>query len=455
MNNKFFFKAFHKFKMAKRTQPKETSPNNDSIYPNQILHKTKRTLLKETFVEFSKRTSVNAYGKIFVYENAFVQITWLLILLASLSLTAYVVASNLLTYLMSTVSQTEIVNETPTEFPAVTFCDNNPFTTKEFPDTDFADPRNEDFEGVKSCIQLGLRLASSPLYDDEYRKKLGLNIERINSINKPFLPDYESCSFNGIDCSNDLHWYWDYDYGNCYQFNVGFNLSKHSIELKKSNRAGSSSGLQVNVVPLTNSQLITSLYPSGMVVFVHNASMRPLKSSGIFIETGKKTFISVRRTFINNVGSAYTQCQDLTTYSSRLYDFIKKSKKYTTYRQQDCFNLCIQELIMSKCNCSYSGFDVPNLKNVSIQPCLTLADYKCYSSKFYEFDPNECAAKSCPLECQSIVYDLSVSSLLDPSFENYQLTSGYEDFCWFYYWQCPMANIFVIHVIAISNALSN
>ena len=30
-----------------------------------------------------------------------------------------------------------------------------------------------------------------------------------------------------------------------------------------------------------------------------------------------------------------------------------------------------------------------------------------------------------------------MSSLVDPSFENYQLTSGYEDFCCFYYWLCP------------------
>jgi hypothetical protein len=59
------------------------------------------------------------------------------------------------------------------------------------------------------------------------------------------------------------------------------------------------------------------------------------------------------------------------------------------------------------------------------------------NSNLYEFDPNECAATSCPLECQSIDYDLRVSSLVSPSLVNYQLTSDYDDFCCFYHWPCP------------------
>jgi hypothetical protein len=180
--------------------------------------------------------------------NYKVQAIWLLILLGSTGATFYFISKSVIDYLKyEVVSQTNVVSENPTDFPTVTFCDNNPFTTKEYPDTDFADPRNEDFEGVKSWIQLGLMLASSPLYDDEYRKKLGLNIDRINSINKPFLPDYESCSFNGIDCSNDLHWYWDYDYGNCYQFNVGLNQSNRKIEKRKAFGKGPSFGLLINI----------------------------------------------------------------------------------------------------------------------------------------------------------------------------------------------------------------
>ena len=124
----------------------------------------------------------------------------------------------------------------------------------------------------------------------------------------------------------------------------------------------------------------------------------------------------MRRTFISNVNSPYTSCQDLTLYSSEFYNFIINSKKYSKYLQTDCFNLCIQESIISECNCSYSGFDNPfNNSTTVVRPCLTLFDFDCYNNILNGFDPRECAANSCPLECESIEYDLSVSSLVDPS----------------------------------------
>ena len=39
---------------------------------------------------------------------------------------------------------------------------------------------------------------------------------------------------------------------------------------------------------------------SGFVVFVHNASLRPLKSEGVYVARGAETFISVKKTFLKN-----------------------------------------------------------------------------------------------------------------------------------------------------------
>ena len=92
--------------------------------------KRKFDILKETFVEFCQRTDTNAIGKIFEYENFFVKCIWLIVLLGSLSLTGWVMSWSVLAYLQyDVVSQIGVVYETSTEFPAVTFCDSNPFTT--------------------------------------------------------------------------------------------------------------------------------------------------------------------------------------------------------------------------------------------------------------------------------------------------------------------------------------
>ena len=56
-------------------------------------------------------------------------------------------------------------------------------------------------------------------------------------------------------------------------------------------------------------------------------------------------------------------------------------------------------------------------------PCLSYKDYTCYTNVFFEFDPNECASNSCPLECEYIEYDLTVSSLSYPSYGFYEKKS--------------------------------
>jgi len=71
--------------------------------------------------------------------------------------------------------------------------------------------------------------AADPSYGDENRKQLGLNI---NQITNGWI---QYCIYNNTNCGDDLHWYWSYDYGNCFQFNVGLNYTNDFIERKQSN----------------------------------------------------------------------------------------------------------------------------------------------------------------------------------------------------------------------------
>ena len=370
--------------------------------------KRKINILEETFVQFFQRTDINAIGKIFEYENFFVKFIWLIVLLGSLSLTAWVMSWSVVAYLKyGVVSQIGVLYETPTEFPAVTFCDNNPFTTN------VSLPVFSQNGGLRKNIINGRMFASNPSYGDDNRKQLGLNFSQINN-------QFSYCSYNNIDCKNDLHWYWSYDYGNCFQFNVGLNISNQNIDMQQSYIPDPDYGLQISLFPMVYENIHTTYSAEGIVVFVHNASLRPRKSDGIFIKLGEQSLISVKRNFVINANSPYTDCQDLTAYSSHLYNFIINSKQYSKYRQQDCFNLCIQQSIIEQCNCSFSGFDS---LNSTVGPCLSYIDYKCYTNVFFEFDPNECASNSCPLECEYIDYDLTVSSLSYPPYGFYEKKS--------------------------------
>ena len=88
--------------------------------------------LKETCVLWSKRTDVNCYNKIFEYENFCVKTFWLFMFLASLGVTAWIISWTVLAYLQyNVVSQIDVVDVRPTQFPAVTLCDYNPYTTQQ------------------------------------------------------------------------------------------------------------------------------------------------------------------------------------------------------------------------------------------------------------------------------------------------------------------------------------
>ena len=159
---------------------------------------------------------------------------------------------------------------------------------------------------------------------------------------------------------------------------------------------------------LFNQNSLTIRKEKGVVVYVHNSSFSPTKE--IFIKPGEKTFIRVERTFIQKQPQPYSNCIDLSSYSSELYDLIIRQGQ--VYRQQDCFDLCFQKISINNCECYDPGFS--NL-NTSIRPCHNLTDIDCLNRQFYTFNLDECQTKYCPLECDTIKYDLTLSSLVSSS----------------------------------------
>ena len=89
--------------------------------------------LKEIILAWSQSVDINCYTKMMAYRSNYkVQLIWLLILLGSTGATFYFISKSIIDFLnYDVVSQTTVINEVPTQFPAVTFCDNNPFSTEE------------------------------------------------------------------------------------------------------------------------------------------------------------------------------------------------------------------------------------------------------------------------------------------------------------------------------------
>jgi hypothetical protein len=135
----------------------------------------------------------------------------------------------------------------------------------------------------------------------------------------------------------------------------------------------------------------------------------------VFIRPGESTVISIRKKLIKKYPYPYSECIDLTSFKSDLYDYMMQLNQ--TYRQEECFNLCIQQTVIDKCKC----YDL-NYQNLStsLRPCLTLDDFDCLEDQWQKFDVDKCIESSCPLECNSVEYKLSLSTLEFPSVNFYK-----------------------------------
>ena len=120
--------------------------------------------------------------------NLIVQFIWLLVLLGSTGATFYLITNSIIDYLKyDVITQITRVNEIPAPFPAITFCDNNPFSSK------IAESFMEDSTLLKDIfnstesLKLTNHLASSKTFGDEKRMYLGNFLDQVG------------CSFRGLD----------------------------------------------------------------------------------------------------------------------------------------------------------------------------------------------------------------------------------------------------------------
>ena len=365
------------------------------------------------FVEWSLLTKFDCYSKIFEYPKWPSKLVWTLVFLTFTSFTMWLVIKNITDfYEYEVISKIEIISERPSIFPAVTICNNDPFTsefaqsfiqniTKNTYGTDIDNMTFiETYVNSKVVNRLAKMYASSPLFTDQQRKSL---------IASSF--GYQ-CYFGGESCPlNSQTWTYDYNYGNCYQFNTGYNQTT----LLKTYTEGVDNGLSLLIGPLINKNKYLTSLASGMVVFIHNQTSAPSSNDFISVETGKQSNIAIKRTFTYNQASPYSECVDLASYHSDLYDVMITRTNYA-YRQLDCFGFCFQREVTTRCDCFFT--ELPMIAQSS--PCLNVTQIECMDIVGSEFSYDDCTAE-CPLECDSVRYEYSLSSLVSPNQKMYNV----------------------------------
>lgn len=241
-------------------------------------------------------------------------------------------------------------------------------------------------------------LAMSHEIDDETRKNFGFNLETS-------IVDY----YFGIENKdiNELSWYFNFNNGNCFKVNSGKDYNGKPLPIKSASLSGPDTGFSVIYFSGISEDNKFSYFGNyGARIFIHNSTSDPLPNDGIELEPGKASNIILNKVINKRYPYPYSDCQDIKSFSSDLFDYFISSKK--RYSQADCFNLCIQKEINNECKCTYYGY--PKFRNFSV--CLTQEQYNCYRNVVIRISTSlqTVCSDECPLECDTISYEYTVSS---------------------------------------------
>ena len=327
--------------------------------------------------EKSKELALNstAYGipNIFRSENSFNKIFWIFFTIVSTAASSYYISADIsgfLDYEVVTVFRKNY--EQPVEFPTVTFCSYllNYFDRKNL---------------TQLIIQTDIN------YDLSMNFSLNDHFEQFQSTH----------------------------YGKCFRFNSGKNLDGISIPIKNSTLGGYDDAFHLKM-----------LAPNGLIIWIHNKSTRPKVENynkhsdiPIFISTKMRNFLVIDKIIESKLGEPYNQClqnvfTDFDGNKTILDYFNSMNEQYT---QVKCFELCfdLDYIETNPCNCTNASLD--NVWN----NCWLIDEKKVLNSctfknraEFHKKNLKEKCSKYCPLECDSISFEVTPNIFTGSNVDN-------------------------------------
>jgi len=277
----------------------------------------------------------------------------------------------------------------------------DPWGDDEVDDPDFLDP--EFFASEKVSFLLAKQ-------DKNYLSSLGHQFEDM----------VLSCTYRGIPCSNftDKFWskFWHYKYGNCYVFNVGLTSSGSKSSILKSNKAGPSHGLNLEI-NIEQDQYLEHFTPeAGIKLDISSQGYMPFPlERGLSLPVGFASTIGLRKMNLKREDPFNNhRCHENTAPDkSNLYTKIFN----VNYSSTACKESCLAKQQFSKCGCMEYRFPVDkepvcNITDKTVISCLNKLQ------KMYRNNELNCSS-SCPPPCRQEEFKVRTSYAVWPS-ENYE-----------------------------------
>ena len=396
------------------------------------MDKTKKEKIFKLLHETLSTTTFHGLPNLARATNRLQFFYWLSFTLISTCLCIFLVVCEINNFFdYDVVTKIRSYQENKVLFPRVVLCTQNMFETKYAREfllniTRLNNLTNVFDENVMSefnssektrliniLISKAKTVVNRPDFPDDIRRKFGYSIE----------DTLFECDFNAKPCNltRDFSWHFNPNYGNCFT---------HKAEEIKF-QPGPFKGLYLVMYTSFDERFKFFQQKLGLVVHIINETSVGLRSDVKLILPGFRTEFAIKRVFQKRAAKPFSEC-DIENVGdsneSELYGiFLKANKKYT---QLDCFEMCIEKMLASKCNCTRSHL-FTEFFNSNVCDQSDECNIKLVEELFDDYFFIKTCLPMCPLECSKNVFEYSTNLNeinyfnTDRVMKNRALSSGY------------------------------
>ena len=347
-------------------------------------------------------------------NNVISFISWLIIFVASISATLYLIVSAVSDFLRYDISSTvRYLTEERSVLPTVTLCNINPFTTEYAIDllrqANVTFPRKDeivDYWAMYLQVEDYMRQTRGYALTLEEKFKLA-NMTAYMQTQSYILEEYA----NGVQgytptgqIRGEFVRIFVPRYFNCLVFNRNGSMS---VDVAKTDLMGvlNTAGEDENVTRMFSANM------RGYYMFLHNASdyLYEIARSAIILSPGYFTQVNVDRHIYHQYEHPYSECGVLENNSlvinladRTIFDQVIATN--SSYTRQTCLAFCTQMLTTRRCGCKSNRLAY-NVTNVSY--CLGKHELGCAATVWNSpLDINDACMDKCPLECSLMRFDV-------------------------------------------------
>lgn len=372
--------------------------------------------LREMWKDWLRYSKTHGLDRLVISRSSTLKVIWFIALLGSGSLCSFLIARIIVDYMrfeVKTRIREVFVDKVP--FPTISVCNLNPMTTPQANDylrdyfkkefnmnvTKFADffANNKSFDVYSELFYAFYRL-NDPEISDQQRQSMGQT-------------HLLYCGVYGGACLEEYTTYFDPAYGNCFlinpkKFQNGTNRKPYESFFKDMSIRFF---LFVGQSESETSYLYDPLGEKGILVRFQDFDADDIFLGGVGITAGTDARISLNRVEIRNMPHPYSNCVPAETVDTKYSRIMRQL--HMPYSRKTCTLLCKKDRIVQETGCNQmdSRLFIPD------KPlCRSKSEYQ--KTLRVPFNFSMCT-EHCPIECETVRYETSVSYVNMPTFNNF------------------------------------